>query len=131
MKIQTDNLHQEMQRKILPNVLFMSKELPEEVIKTLDGKHGEDRTIDVKVVFNGVECDGQLLEDILQDAWSNYQKQIDEKYTDVDALVEKRVEERIRGILDDRKCEAIQALERLQDGIRQMETHLEFITPSL
>ena len=125
MKINSKNLHREMQEKILPNVLFMSKELPQEVLKTLEGKHGEDRTIDVKVVFNGVECEGQLLEDMLQDAWTNYQKKTDEKYADVDALVEKRVESRLGEILSERQSECLKKIEDLQDKLTQLVIDIE------
>lgn len=127
MKINTKNLHKEMQKKILPNVMFMSKELPQEVLKTLEGKHGDDRTIDVKVVFNGVECEGQLLEDILQDAWSNYQKETDEKYADVDALVEKRVSSRLAEIVSERQSECLKKLEAVQDKLTQLFVDIECI----
>lgn len=84
-----------------------------------------------RIVDMGID---RYADDFVDGAWHGWQassNRVGERYDDLESLVEERVEERIRGVLDDRKCEAIQALERLQDGIRQMETHLEFIAPSL
>lgn len=127
MKINTKNLHKEMQGSILPNVMFMSKELPQEVLKTLEGKHGDERTIEVKVLFNGIEYDGSLLEEILQDAWSNYQKKVDEEYADVDALVEKRVSSRLAEIVSERQSECLKKLEAVQDKLTQLFVDIECI----
>lgn len=127
MKINTKNLHKEMRGSILPNVVFMSKELPQEVLKTLEGKHGDERTIEVKVLFNGIEYDGSLLEEILQDAWSNYQKKVDEEYADVDALVEKRVSSRLAEIVSERQSECLKKLEAVQDKLTQLFVDIECI----
>ena len=127
MKINTKNLHKEMQGSILPKVMFMSKELPQEVLKTLEGKHGDERTIEVKVLFNGIEYDGSLLEEILQDAWSNYQKKVDEEYADVDALVEKRVSSRLAEIVSERQSECLKKLEAVQDKLTQLFVDIECI----
>lgn len=127
MKISTKNLHKEMQKSILPNVMFMSKELPQEVLKTLEGKHGDERTIDVKVLFNGIEYDGSLLEEILQDAWSTYKKKVEGEYADVNALVEKRVSSRLAKIVSERQSECLKKLEAVQDKLTQLFVDIECI----
>ena len=121
MKIDTKKLNGVEKNKILSHLLLADKTVAELVSKTLSE---ECRDVEVKVIFNGVECNGQILEDVLQDAWKNYKQSVDEKYADFEKLAQEKALKIAKKFIEDRRHEALTKLENIQDRLNKVDVEL-------
>ena len=114
---------------ILQHLLVDSKDrnLIDQVLKTLEDK--EERIVDVKVSFNGIEYDGQLLEDLLQKQWKHLTDKLEKKYESLDKLANeiatKRFESHVKAQVDP----VYEKITKLHTILGEVETSLYDLIP--
>lgn len=126
MIIETKELNSKHKNTILADMLLNSpRDIMDEVLLTIDHLEGDDRIIDVKVLFNGIEHDGQILEDLLQTQWKYRCKTLDEKYTDVEKLATQKAEVLFQARLRDLKEPTLEKLRKIASVVDQLQLELD------
>ena len=99
------------------------------VLKTMEHLKGKDRVIDVKVLFNGVEYDGQILEDLLKEQWKHLTDKLEKKYESLDKLANeiatKRFESHVKAQVDP----VYEKITKLHTILGEVETSLYDLIP--
>lgn len=94
-------------------ILNSKTEIVKAVAETPEWK--DSRKMYLGVFVNGVELDAEDLESFLLEHTENVQKKIEEKYSDLDAEVERRVEEKMKG----KRSELV---DKFQEAINYLDT---------
>lgn len=103
---------------LLSHVLTQSDDVVNLVVGTnLWQEKGE---VEVKVLFNGVEADGSVLEEVLNHFVSEVERQLFKQYKDVEAEVNRRVNQKWREIMDG-KYDKVNDILRLMEQLDQIE----------
>ena len=121
MKIDCNKLDSVEKNKILSHIMLADETVAHLVAETLTK---ENREVDVKVLFNGVECDGKVLEDVLQYQWKAYKDSVDEKYADVEKLVQQRALKIAKDFISEKRHEGLKKLEDIQERLNKVEVEL-------
>lgn len=125
MEIKVRNLHYGEADKVLTHVMLYDETKAKEIAKTLEGVPPKERVVKVSALFNGVEVDGQVIEDLLQERVSQYDKLLKLKYSDIEAEISERVE-KIKKELDTQyRSEVIDKIERIRQTLDRIEVDLE------
>lgn len=116
---------------ILQHLLVDSKDrnLIDQVLKTLEDK--EERIVDVKVSFNGIEYDGQLLEDLLQKQWKLRCEKLDKKYSDLEALAIIKAQELFNKFTSDLSHPIFHKLDTIRECVEAVHLELDCYNPQL
>lgn len=116
---------------ILQHLLIGSEDrtLMNQVLKTLEEK--EERIVDIKVSFNGIEYDGQLLEDLLQRQWKLRCEKLDEKYSDLEALAVIKAQELFTKFTSDLSHPIFSKLDTIRECINAVHLELDCFNPQL
>lgn len=121
MKIDCDKLNSSEKNTILSHMMLQDGDVARLVAATLTK---ESRDVEVKVIFNGIECDGQVLEDVLQYQWKAYKDSVDEKYADVEKLVQQRSLKIAKDFIASKRDEGLNKLGQIQEVLNRVETEL-------
>lgn len=116
---------------ILQHLLIDSKDrtLIDQVLETLENK--EERIVDIKVSFNGIEYDGQLLEDLLQKQWKIRCKKLEEKYSDLEALAVVKAQELFNRFSSDLSHPIYEKLNTIRDSVEAVSLELDIYNPQI
>ena len=117
MKINIGNPNQ-----LLSHVLLGDTEITTLVANT--DKWNNEGVIEARVSFNGVDADGQLLEDALQKLFKQVEDHYSEQY-DADQF-DQRVEEKAKALLKEHADNALEKIMKLSDQLENIE---DTITP--
>lgn len=124
MEIKVSNLKYEAD-KVVTHVMLYDETKAKEILKTLEGIPAQERVVKVSALFNGVEVDGQVIEDLLQERVSQYDKLLKFKYSDVEAEISERVE-KIKKELDTQyRSEVIDKIEKIRQTLDRIEVDLD------
>ena len=121
MKIDCNKLDGVEKNKILSHMMLADETVAHLVADTLTK---ENREVDVKVLFNGVECDGKVLEGVIQDQWKTYKDSVDEKYADIEKLVQQRALKIANDFISEKRGEGLKKLEDIQERLSKVEVEL-------
>ena len=121
MKIDCNKLDGVEKNKILSHMMLADETVAHLVAETLTK---ENREVDVKVLFNGVECDGKVLEGVIQDQWKTYKDSVDEKYADIEKLVQQRALKIANDFISEKRGEGLKKLEDIQERLSKVEVEL-------
>ena len=121
MKIDCNKLDGVEKNKILSHMMLADENIARLVAETLTK---ENREVDVKVLFNGVECDGDVLEKVLQFQWKAYKDSVDEKYADIEKLVQQRALKITNDFISEKRGEGLKKLEDIQERLNKVEVEL-------
>ena len=126
MIIETSELHGKHRDTILAHMLLEAPSpIINNVLKTLEHLHGDDRIISVKVLFNDVEYDGQILEDLLQKQWKYNLTKLENNYSDLEKLAIKKAEKLFKARLSDLKEPTLKRLAVVQEKLSQIQLELD------
>ena len=126
MKINCSKLNGIEMYKALTHVMLKSPHA-DEIAKTLDGLKGGERIVEVRAVFNGIEVDGDVLEDWLQYQYKENNRRIAEQYSDLDAEVNRRVADHLRKLNGGIKDDLYQRLSVIRDKLNNLENEIDCI----
>ena len=99
------------------------------LISSLEDK--EERIVDVKVSFNGIEYDGQLLEDLLQKQWKLRCEKLDKKYSDLEALAIIKAQELFNKFTSDLSHPIFHKLDTIRECVEAVHLELDCYNPQL
>lgn len=125
MKINTQNLLSTERKVILSHIMLEDSEKAAEIAKTLDGLKGDDRTVDVKLLYNGVEVNGKVIEDWLQYQVNHFQKQFEEHYSDVEKEIQRRVDKHKKDLEYNYRSDVIDKLNSVKETLNRIEIDLD------
>lgn len=126
MLIKTKEIDSKHKNTILAHMLLKSpRDIMDKVLLTIDHLEGDDRIIDVKVLFNGIEHDGQILEDLLQTQWKFRCDKLDKKYADVEKLATQKAEVLFQARLHDLKEPTLEKLRKIAFVVDQLQLELD------
>lgn len=125
MIINTQNLLTTERKVILSHIMLEDSDKAEQISKTLDGLKGNDRLVDVKLVFNGIEVDGKVMEDWLQYQFENFSKKMKEQYEDIEKEIERRVNKYKKDLECNYKSEVMNKLNSVNELLTRFEVDIE------
>lgn len=125
MIINTQNLLTTERKVILSHIMLEDSDKATQISKTLDGLEGDDRLVDVKVVFNGIEVDGKVIEDWLQYQVNNFSKKLKEQYDDIEIEIQRRVSEHKKELEHNYRSEIMDKLGSVNELLNRIEVDLE------
>lgn len=125
MEIKVSNLQYGETQKIVTHVMLYDKNKAEEIAKTLEGIPSKERVVKVSAIFNGVEVDGQVIEDLLKERVRQYDESLKLKYSDVEAEISRRVEKIKKELEEQYRSEAIDKIESIRQTLDRIEVDLE------
>lgn len=125
MIINTQKLLTTERKVILSHIMLEDSDKAEQISKTLDGLKGDDRLVDVKVVFNGIEVDGKVMEDWLQYQFESFSKKMKEQYEDIEKEIERRVNEYKKDLECNYKSEVMSKLNSVNELLTRIEVDIE------
>lgn len=119
-------------RKVALCHLMLSCEKPtiQAIVNTDDWKLPEDskdKSVNVTVQFNGVEADPNALEKLMTDWYHGITKSIEEKYSDIDKEIERRVYERVQKIESERIIPYEHKISEVIKNLEQVQLNLTCI----
>ena len=128
MKINTTKLLTTERNTALAHIMLADKEKARLIADTLYGLKGDERVIDVVVLFNGIPVDGKVVEDWLQYQIKHIENTYKEKYDDVEKEVSKRVEKIKSDLTYDFRSETIEKIKKLRDHLDRIELDLDCLS---
>ena len=128
MEINATKLLTTERSTILAHIMLEDEEKASLIADTLTGLKGDERVVDVVVLFNGIPVDGKVVED-----WLQYQiKHIDniykEKYHDTEEEVSRRVEKIKSDLTYDFRSETIDKIQKLREHLDRIELDLDCLS---
>ena len=121
MEINATKLLTTERSTILAHIMLEDKEKASLIADTLTGLKGEERVVDVVVLFNGIPVDGKVVEDWLQYQIKHIENTYKEKYDDVEKEVSKRVEKIKSDLTYDFRSETIEKIQKLREHLDRIE----------
>ena len=125
MEINATKLLTTERSTILAHIMLEDEEQASLIADTLTGLKGDERVVDVVVMFNGVPVDGQVVEDWLQYQIKHIETAYKEKYQDVEKEISKRVEKIKSDLTYDFRSETIEKIQKLREHLDRIELDLE------
>ena len=128
MEINATKLFTTERNTILAHIMLEDKEKASLIADTLTGLKGDERVVDVVVLFNGIPVDGKVVEDWLQFQIKHIENTYKEKYDDVEKEVSKRVEKIKSDLTYDFRSETIEKLQKLREHLDRIELDLDCLS---
>ena len=128
MEINATKLLTTERSTILAHIMLEDKEKASLIADTLTGLKGDERVVDVVVLFNGIPVDGKVVEDWLQYQIKHIENTYKEKYDDVEKEVSKRVEKIKSDITYDFRSETIEKIQKLREHLDRIELDLDCLS---
>lgn len=128
MEINATKLLTTERSTILAHIMLEDKEKASLIADTLTGLKGEERVVDVVVLFNGIPVDGKVVEDWLQYQIKYIENTYKEKYDDVEKEVSKRVEKIKSDLTYDFRSETIEKIQKLREHLDRIELDLDCLS---
>ena len=128
MKINTTKLLTTERNTALAHIMLADKEKARLIEDTLYGLKGDERVIDVVVLFNGIPVDGKVVEDWLQYQIKHIENTYKEKYDDVEKEVSKRVEKIQSDLIHNLGSETIYKIQKLREHLDRIELDLDCLS---
>ena len=128
MKINATKLLTTERSTILAQLMLADKEKASLIADTLTGLKGDERVIDVVVMFNGIPVDGKAVEDWLQYQTKHIENTYKEKYQDVEKEVSKRVEKIKSDLTYNLRSETIDKIQKLREHLDRIELDLDCLS---
>ena len=128
MEINATKLLTTERSTILAHIMLEDKEKASLIADTLTGLKGEERVVDVVVLFNGIPVDGKVVEDWLQYQIKHIENTYKEKYDDVEKEVSKRVEKIKSDLTYDFRSETIDKIQKLREHLDRIELDLDCLS---
>ena len=128
MKINATKLLTTERDTALAHIMLADKEKTSLIADTLRGLKGDERVVEVVVMFNGVPVDGKVLEDWLQYQIKHIENTHKEKYQDVEKEVSKRVEKIQSDLIHNLSSETIYKIQKLREHLDRVELDLDCLS---
>ena len=128
MEINATKLLTTERSTILAHIMLEDKEKASLIADTLTGLKGDERVVDVVVLFNGIPVDGKVVEDWLQYQIKHIENRYKEKYDDVEKEVSKRVEKIKSDLTYDFRSETIEKIQKLREHLDRIELDLDCLS---
>ena len=128
MEINATKLLTTERSTILAHIMLEDKEKASLIADTLTGLKGEERVVDVVVLFNGIPVDGKVVEDWLQYQIKHIENTYKEKYDDVEKEISKRVEKIKSDLTYDFRSETIEKIQKLREHLDRIELDLDCLS---
>lgn len=128
MKINATKLLTTERDTALAQIMLADKEKASLIADTLTGLKGDERVIDVVVMFNGIPVDGKAVEDWLQYQTKHIENTYKEKYQDVEKEVSKRVEKIQSDLTHNFRSETIDKIQKLREHLDRIELDLDCLS---
>ena len=128
MEINATKLLTTERSTILAHIMLEDKEKASLIADTLTGLKGEERVVDVVVLFNGIPVDGKVVEDWLQYQIKHIENTYKEKYHDTEKEVSKRVEKIKSDLTYDFRSETIEKIQKLREHLDRIELDLDCLS---
>ena len=128
MEINATKLLTTERSTILAHIMLEDKEKASLIADTLIGLKGDERVVDVVVLFNGIPVDGKVVEDWLQYQIKHIENTYKEKYNDVEKEVSKRVEKIKSDLTYNLRSETIDKIQKLREHLDRIELDLDCLS---
>ena len=128
MEINATKLLTTERSTILAHIMLEDKEKASLIADTLTGLKGDERVVDVVVLFNGIPVDGKVVEDWLQYQIKHIENTYKEKYHDTEKEVSKRVEKIKSDLTYDFRSETIEKIQKLREHLDRIELDLDCLS---
>ena len=128
MEINATKLLTTERSTILAHIMLEDKEKASLIADTLTGLKGDERVVDVVVLFNGIPVDGKVVEDWLQYQIKHIENTYKEKYDDVEKEVSKRVEKIKSDLTYNFRSETIDKIQKLREHLDRIELDLDCLS---
>lgn len=128
MEINATKLLTTERSTILAHIMLEDKEKASLIADTLTGLKGDERVVDVVVLFNGIPVDGKVVEDWLQYQIKHVENTYKEKYDDVEKEISKRVEKIKSDLTYDFRSETIEKIQKLREHLDRIELDLDCLS---
>ena len=128
MEINATKLLTTERSTILAHIMLEDKEKASLIADTLTGLKGDERVVDVVVLFNGIPVDGKVVEDWLQYQIKRIENTYKEKYDDVEKEISKRVEKIKSDLTYDFRSETIDKIQKLREHLDRIELDLDCLS---
>jgi hypothetical protein len=128
MEINATKLLTTERSTILAHIMLEDKEKASLIADTLTGLKGDERVVDVVVLFNGIPVDGKVVEDWLQYQIKHIENTYKEKYDDVEKEISKRVEKIKSDLTYDFRSETIEKIQKLREHLDRIELDLDCLS---
>ena len=128
MEINATKLLTTERSTILAHIMLEDKEKASLIADTLTGLKGDERVVDVVVLFNGIPVDGKVVEDWLQYQIKHIENTYKEKYDDVEKEISKRVEKIKSDLTYDFRSETIEKIQKLREHLDRIELDLDYLS---
>ncbi len=128
MEINATKLLTTERSTILAHIMLEDKEKASLIADTLTGLKGDERVVDVVVLFNGIPVDGKVVEDWLQYQIKHIENTYKEKYHDAEKEVSKRVEKIKSDLTYNFRSETIDKIQKLREHLDRIELDLDCLS---
>ena len=128
MEINATKLLTTERSTILAHIMLEDKEKASLIADTLTGLKGDERVVDVVVLFNGIPVDGKVVEDWLQYQIKHIENTYKEKYDDVEKEVSRRVEKIKSDLTYNLRSETIDKIQKLREHLVRIELDLDCLS---
>ena len=128
MEINATKLLTTERSTILAHIMLEDKEKASLIADTLTGLKGDERVVDVVVLFNGIPVDGKVVEDWLQYQIKHIENTYKEKYHDVEKEISRRVEKIKSDLTYNFRSETIDKIQKLREHLDRIELDLDCLS---
>ena len=128
MEINATKLLTTERSTVLAHIMLEDKEKASLIADTLTGLKGDERVVDVVVLFNGIPVDGKVVEDWLQYQIKHIENTYKEKYHDTEKEVSKRVEKIKSDLTYNFRSETIDKIQKLREHLDRIELDLDCLS---
>ena len=128
MEINATKLLTTERSTILAHIMLEDKEKASLIADTLTGLKGDERVVDVVVLFNGIPVDGKVVEDWLQYQIKHIENTYKEKYDDVEKEISRRVEKIKSDLTYNFRSETIDKIQKLREHLDRIELDLDCLS---
>lgn len=128
MEINATKLLTAERSTILAHIMLEDKEKASLIADTLTGLKGDERVVDVVVLFNGIPVDGKVVEDWLQYQIKHIENTYKEKYHDAEKEVSRRVEKIKSDLTYNLRSETIDKIQKLREHLDRIELDLDCLS---
>lgn len=128
MEINATKLLTTERSTILAHIMLEDKEKASLIADTLTGLKGDERVVDVVVLFNGIPVDGKVVEDWLQYQIKHIENTYKEKYHDTEKEVSRRVEKIKSDLTYNFRSETIDKIKKLREHLDRIELDLDCLS---
>ena len=128
MEINATKLLTTERSTILAHIMLEDKEKASLIADTLTGLKGDERVVDVVVLFNGIPVDGKVVEDWLQYQIKHIENTYKEKYHDAEKEVSRRVEKIKSDLTYNFRSETIDKIQKLREHLDRIELDLDCLS---